>query len=59
VSLDTNDAEIYTHRGSREFVRLCTDNPESAERQLAPMAIGELETYARMRAQGSTLKESQ
>jgi short-subunit dehydrogenase len=45
ASLDSTDAEIYTHRGSREFVRLCADDPGRAAQLLLPAAEGELEAY--------------
>jgi short-subunit dehydrogenase len=45
ASLDSRDAEIYTHRGSREFVRLSAADPERAATMLLPIAEGELEAY--------------
>jgi len=45
ASLGSTEAEIYTHRGSKEFVRLCSANPDTAEQMLLPAAEGELEAY--------------
>lgn len=53
ASLDSSEAEIYTHRGSREYVRLSASDPDRAEEMLRPIAEGELEAYrALTRASG-------
>jgi short-subunit dehydrogenase len=52
ASLDSTEAEIYTHRGSREFVRLLAENPAAAERQMLPVAEGELEAYRKLKRGG-------
>jgi short-subunit dehydrogenase len=45
-------AEVYTHRGSREFAALVECDPEAAERQRLPFVIAEREAYARLRKRG-------
>jgi short-subunit dehydrogenase len=49
ASLDSTDAEIYTHRGSREFVRIAATDPGRGEEMLRPVAEGELEAYRALR----------
>jgi hypothetical protein len=49
ASLDSTDAEIYTHRGSHEFVRFAATDPGRAEEMLRPVAEGELEAYRALR----------
>jgi short-subunit dehydrogenase len=49
ASLDSTDAEIYTHRGSHEFVRFAATDPGRAEEMLRPVAEGELEAYHALR----------
>jgi short-subunit dehydrogenase len=47
--IHTPVAEVYTHRGSREFVVLSAREREQAERQQLPAVLGEREVYARLR----------
>jgi short-subunit dehydrogenase len=55
ASLDSTDAEIYTHRGSQEFVRLGATDPDKAAAMLLPITEGELEAYRSLNGrQGST-----
>jgi len=42
-------AEVYTHRGSREFALLAAGEREAAEQRQLPAALGEREIYARLR----------
>jgi hypothetical protein len=42
-------AEVYTHRGSKEFVVLSAEDREKAERYQLPVALGEREVYERMK----------
>jgi len=44
-------AEVYTHRGSKEFVVLSSEEREKAERYQAPVALGEREVYERMKGE--------
>ncbi len=44
-------AEVYTHKGAREFVQLATAHREEAEKQQAPIVLGEREVYARVKQQ--------
>ena len=38
-------AEVFTHRGSREFALLAAENPEEAERRQLPAVLGEREAF--------------
>jgi short-subunit dehydrogenase len=42
-------AEVYTHRGSKEFVLLSTHDREKAERQQLPIVLGERAVYERLK----------
>jgi NAD(P)-dependent dehydrogenase (short-subunit alcohol dehydrogenase family) len=42
-------AEVYTHRGSREFALLAAGEREAAEQRQLPAALGEREIYARLK----------
>jgi short-subunit dehydrogenase len=44
-------AEVYTHRGSREFALLAARNREEAEHHQLPVALGERAVYASLRGQ--------
>ena len=44
--------EVFTHRGSREFVLLATQDTEQAEHQQLPVVLGEREVYQRIRERG-------
>ena len=41
--------EVYTHKGSKEFVLLATQDRVQAEYQQLPIVLGERETYQKMR----------
>jgi short-subunit dehydrogenase len=45
-------AEVYTHRGAREFALLAAQNPEEAERRQLPVVLGEREAYRRLHLAG-------
>ena len=42
-------AEVFTHKGSREFVELATKDREAAERHQLPVVLGEREVYERLK----------
>ena len=37
--------ELFTHKGSAEFLRLVADNRTEAEKQLRPVVLGERAVY--------------
>lgn len=41
-------AEVFTHTGAQEFVRLAATRPEEAERQQLPGALGERKAYEQL-----------
>jgi uncharacterized protein len=41
--------EVFTHRGSREFILLATEDRQKAEGHQLPVVLGEREVYERMR----------
>jgi uncharacterized protein len=41
--------EVYTHRGSKEFVQLAAADLEKAEHQLLPIVLGEREVYRKLK----------
>ena len=45
-------AEVFTHRGAAEFVRLAAENREKAELHQLPVVLGEREVYRRMKPHG-------
>ncbi|MEK7250496.1 MAG: SDR family oxidoreductase [Bacteroidota bacterium] len=42
-------AEVYTHKGAKEFVELATRNREEAEKHQIPIVLGEREVYEKMK----------
>lgn len=42
-------AEVYTHKGAKEFVELATRNREEAEEHQIPVVLGEREVYERLK----------
>jgi uncharacterized protein len=42
--------EVYTHRGSNEFVQLASADLEKAEYQLLPIVLGEREVYRQLKS---------
>jgi hypothetical protein len=46
-------AEVYTHRGAREFVELATKHRETAEQHQLPVVLGEREVYEKVKARPS------
>ena len=44
-------AEVYTHRGAREFALLAAQNREEAERRYLPIALAERQVYERLKGQ--------
>jgi len=50
-------AEVYTHKGSREFVVLSAQRREDAERFQVPVVLGERKAYERLKAK-QTPRES-
>jgi NAD(P)-dependent dehydrogenase (short-subunit alcohol dehydrogenase family) len=42
-------AELYTHRGAREFALLAAQHLEEAERRYLPLALAERQVYKRMK----------
>ncbi len=40
--------EVYTHKGSREFVMLAMQDRERAEQQMLPVVLGEREVYEQL-----------
>ena len=46
-------AEVYTHKGSKEFVILASRDREKAEQFQLPIVLGERETYRRINAKQS------
>jgi short-subunit dehydrogenase len=42
-------AEVFTHRGSREFALLAAENREEAERRQLPVVLGEREAFHALR----------
>lgn len=42
-------AEVYTHKGAKEFVELATRNREEAERQQVPIVLGERAVYDQLK----------
>jgi len=43
-------AELFTHKGAAEFVRLAAQHREEAERHQLPIVLGEREVYEKMKA---------
>jgi hypothetical protein len=43
-------AELFTHKGSVEFLRLIAENREEAEKHQLPVVLGEREVYERLKA---------
>ena len=43
-------AELFTHKGSAEFLRLIAEDRSEAEKHLAPVVLGEREVYERLKA---------
>ncbi|HUI66051.1 MAG TPA: SDR family NAD(P)-dependent oxidoreductase [Bacteroidota bacterium] len=43
-------AEVYTHKGSVEFLRLAAENREEAERHQLPVVLGERAVYERIKS---------
>ncbi len=50
-------AEVYTHRGAKEFFLLAAQNREEAEKQQLPVVLGEREVYEKMKARRETKSE--
>lgn len=48
--IHTPVAEVYTHKGSREFVVLSAQSREDAERYQIPVVLGERTVYERLKA---------
>jgi len=42
-------AEVYTHKGSREFVVLSAQEREGAEQHQLPVVLGERQVYTRLK----------
>lgn len=42
-------AELFTHKGSGEFLRLVAEDREEAENHQLPVVLGEREVYNRLR----------
>lgn len=49
-------AEVYTHKGSHEFVVLSTQQREDAERFQLPVVLGEREAFEKMKARAELQK---
>lgn len=45
-------AEVFTHKGSKEFVLLAAQNMDRAERQQLPVVLGEREVYEKVKNEG-------
>jgi len=52
-------AEVYTHKGSKEFFVLAAQDREEAERHLLPVVLGERAVYEKLKAKGSTRKRNE
>jgi short-subunit dehydrogenase len=46
-------AEVYTHRGAKEFVELAARDREAAERQQMPIVLGERAVYEKLKRKSS------
>jgi hypothetical protein len=42
-------AELFTHKGSGEFLRLVAEDREEAEKHQLPVVLGEREVYNRLK----------
>lgn len=47
-------AEVYTHKGAREFVILAAGHREKAEAHQLPVALGERQVYDKVKGRRST-----
>ena len=43
-------AELFTHKGSAEFLRLIAEDREEAEKHQIPVVLGERAVYERLKA---------
>ncbi len=46
-------AEVYTHKGSREFIQLAAQEREKAELHQLPVVLGERQVYSRLKAESA------
>ncbi len=51
-------AEVYTHRGAKEFALLAARDREAAERRYLPLALAERRVYQQMKGQASQTSDA-